>query len=50
MYFEAELRGKKYKVDVTEGRHNWKVSLQLEGKDWKITDKQAYDPKAVYGN
>jgi biotin carboxyl carrier protein len=38
MYFEAELRGKKYKVDVTEGRHNWKVSLQLEEQDWKHYD------------
>jgi biotin carboxyl carrier protein len=38
MYFEAELRGRKYKVDVTEGRHNWKVSLQLEGADWKHYD------------
>lgn len=38
MYFEAELRGKKYKVDVTEGRHNWKVSLQLEGNAWKHYD------------
>lgn len=38
MYFEAELRGKKYKVDVTEGRHNWKVSLQLENKEWTHYD------------
>lgn len=34
MYFEAELRGRKYKVDVTEHRHVWKVSLQAEGKEW----------------
>ena len=33
MYFEAELRDRKYKVDVTEGRHTWKVSLQLEGQE-----------------
>lgn len=38
MYFEAELRGKKYKVDVTEARHNWKVSLQQENQDWKHYD------------
>jgi biotin carboxyl carrier protein len=38
MYFEAELRGKKYKVDVTEGRHNWKISLQQEGTEWKHYD------------
>jgi biotin carboxyl carrier protein len=34
MYFEAELRGKKYKVDVSENRHSWRVSLQAEGEDW----------------
>lgn len=34
MYFEAELRGKKFKVDVTEGRHSWKISLQESGKEW----------------
>jgi biotin carboxyl carrier protein len=38
MYFEAELKGKKYKVDVTEGRHTWKISLQQEGKEWKHYD------------
>lgn len=34
MYFEAELKGQKYKVDVTESRLHWKISLQEEGKDW----------------
>lgn len=34
MYFEAELNGKKYKVDVHEERHSWKISLQQQGKDW----------------
>lgn len=34
MYFEAQLKDRKYKVDVTEHRHVWKVSLQPEGKDW----------------
>lgn len=38
MYFEAELRDKKYKVDVTEDRLSWKVSLQLEGQEWKHYD------------
>ena len=23
---------------------------KLDGNEWKITDKRAYDPKAVYGN
>ncbi|MFP5518406.1 MAG: acetyl-CoA carboxylase biotin carboxyl carrier protein subunit [Bdellovibrionia bacterium] len=34
MYFEAELRGRNYKVDITEGKTSWKVSLCEEGKDW----------------
>lgn len=38
MYFEAELKSKKYKVDVTEGRHTWKISLKEEGKEWKHYD------------
>ncbi|MCK6596908.1 MAG: acetyl-CoA carboxylase biotin carboxyl carrier protein subunit [Bdellovibrionaceae bacterium] len=35
MYFEADLKGRKYKVDVTENRHTWKVSLQPENGDWQ---------------
>ena len=34
MYFEAELKGKKYKMDVIEGRHNWKISVQEESAGW----------------
>src|SRR5688500_12857343 len=34
MYFEAELKGRKYKIDVVEGKLNWKISLQEEEKDW----------------
>ncbi|WP_413559153.1 acetyl-CoA carboxylase biotin carboxyl carrier protein subunit [Bdellovibrio sp. HCB209] len=45
MYFEAELRGIKYKVDVTEGRHTWKVSLQQEGKEWVHHDISKNDFK-----
>ena len=47
MYFEAELRNKKYKVDVTEGRHHWKVSLQLEGQEWKHYDISKNDFKSA---
>ena len=47
MYFEAELKGKKYKVDVAEGRHNWKVSLQLEGQEWKHYDISKSDYKTA---
>lgn len=45
MYFEAELKGRKYKVDVTEGRHAWKISLQAEGKDWVHYDISKTDYK-----
>lgn len=34
MYFEALIQERKYKVDVLERRHSWKISLQPEGKDW----------------
>jgi biotin carboxyl carrier protein len=34
MYFEAELRGSKYKIDVIELRHSWKISMQKENSDW----------------
>jgi biotin carboxyl carrier protein len=43
MYFEAELKGKKYKVDVIEARHTWKISLQEEGKEWKHYDVSKND-------
>lgn len=34
MYFEAELKGTKYKVDVIELRSHWKIAIQKEGEDW----------------
>jgi len=45
MYFEAELQGKKFKIDVTETRHLWRVSLQEEGKDWVHYDVSKSDFK-----
>ena len=45
MYFEAELKGRKYKVDVVEGRHAWKVSLQAEGQAWRHFDISKNDYK-----
>lgn len=45
MYFEAELKGKNYKVDVTEQRASWKISLQEEGKDWVHYDISKNDYK-----
>jgi biotin carboxyl carrier protein len=34
MYFEAELKNSRYKVDVIEGRHQWKISIQKENDPW----------------
>jgi biotin carboxyl carrier protein len=34
MYFEAELKNSQYKVDVIEGRHQWKISIQKENDPW----------------
>lgn len=45
MYFEAELKGKKFKVDVAEHKSTWKVSLQEEGKDWVHYDISKRDYK-----
>ena len=34
MYFEAELKGVTYQVDVVEHKNSWKVSFREDGKDW----------------
>jgi biotin carboxyl carrier protein len=33
MYFEAEMKGKKYSLDVFETRSHWVVTLQEKGKE-----------------
>lgn len=45
MYFEAELRGKKYKADITETKTAWKISLQKEGEEWIHHDVSKNDFK-----
>lgn len=45
MYFEAELKDLKYKVDVTENKLFWKISLQQEGKEWVHHDISKNDYK-----
>lgn len=35
MYFEADLRGEHYKVDVIETRVSWKVAMHSEKSGWK---------------
>lgn len=34
MFFEADLRGKHYKIDINETKRSWKINLQEEGADW----------------
>ena len=34
MFFEAEMKGDKYKMNVTEERTHWHVSLQKNEDDW----------------
>ncbi len=34
MYFEAELKNSHYKVNVAEGRHQWKISIQKDNESW----------------
>lgn len=34
MYFEAELRNKKFKVDVIESSKSWKISIQENDGNW----------------
>ncbi|MBN8535587.1 MAG: acetyl-CoA carboxylase biotin carboxyl carrier protein subunit [Deltaproteobacteria bacterium] len=45
MYFEADLKGRKYKLDVTELRHSWKVSIQPEKGEWQHYDVSKNDFK-----
>lgn len=45
MYFEAELKGKKFKVDVAETKSSWKVSLQEDSKEWVHYDISKNDFK-----
>ena len=47
MYFEAEIQGRKYKVDVNETRHSWKVSLQPQGSEWQHHDISKDDFKSA---
>ncbi len=34
MFFEADLRGKHYKIDINETKNHWKISLQEEAGEW----------------
>jgi biotin carboxyl carrier protein len=45
MYFESEINGKKFKIDVVETKLHWKISIQEEGKDWELHDVSKSDFK-----
>lgn len=47
MFFEADLRGKHYKIDVTETKKAWKIALQEEAGDWVRYDISKDDYKLV---
>jgi biotin carboxyl carrier protein len=34
MFFEADMSGKHYKIDINESRKAWLINLQEEEKDW----------------
>lgn len=34
MFFEADLSGKHFKIDITETKRAWKINLQEEDADW----------------
>jgi biotin carboxyl carrier protein len=45
MYFEAELKGTKYKVDVVEQKQSWKIAIQKEQEPWIHYDISKEDYK-----
>jgi biotin carboxyl carrier protein len=47
MFFEADMRDKHYKVDVTETRRAWKINLQEEDSDWVKYEISKEDYKLV---
>lgn len=45
MYFESEMNGKKYNIDVTESKKHWKISIQEQGKEWEFLEISKTDFK-----
>ncbi len=45
MYFESEVNGKNYKIEVLETKSNWKVSIQKENDSWHHYDISKNDYK-----
>lgn len=51
MYFEAELKGFNFKVDVTEARNHWKIGIQKEEEAWvyyEISKKDFQKSESYY--
>ncbi len=49
MYFEAELKNKKYKIDVLEERNEWVVCLQEEGAEKQVHNIKKEHYKSLDG-
>ncbi len=47
MFFESDLKDKHYKIDITENRHSWNVSMQQDGGQWKRVEISKRDFKLV---
>lgn len=47
MFFEADLRGKHYKIDINETKRAWKINLQEDGADWVHYEISKNDYKLV---
>jgi biotin carboxyl carrier protein len=47
MFFEADLRGKHYKIDITESRRAWKINLQEDNNEWVKYEISKEDYKLV---
>lgn len=45
MYFESEISGANYKIEVLESKSNWKVSIQKENGNWNHYDISKNDYK-----
>lgn len=45
MYFEAELKGKKFKIDVVETAKHWRLAIQEDGGAWAHYDLDKSDYK-----
>jgi biotin carboxyl carrier protein len=47
MFFEADLRGKHYKIDITETKRAWKINLQENEQAWTKYEISKDDYKLV---